>query len=103
MYKSEIRELKRIIREETRRTLKESIDRSLQEKIQSSCMALIKSLDNFEEESKKGFDSIYSTLAPLINPLREKLDEFNEKAKQYATKIDNSGEKVIIGGDKEEK
>jgi DNA-directed RNA polymerase subunit F len=106
MYKSEIRELKRIILQEARRTLRENrgeVDDDLAEEIFYSTSDLLKSIKKFESVAKDKFDSIYSTLAPMINPLKMKLDEIRDQSTKLATKIDNSGEKVIIGGDKKGK
>jgi hypothetical protein len=106
MYKSEIRELKRIILQETRRTLRENggeVDDDLSAKIFNSTNDLLKSIKKFESVAKENFDSIYSTLAPMINPLKMKLNEVRDQSTKLATKIDNTGEKVIIGGDKEVK
>ncbi len=111
MYKSEIRELKRIILQETRRILREDsggdnqrgkVDNERAGEIFATSNNIIDVLEEFEEDAMDlGLDD--PTMIKSLKALNARLFNIRQNATSLATKTGNSGEKVIIGGDKEEK
>jgi hypothetical protein len=111
MYKSEIRELKRIILQETRRILREDsggdnqrgkVDNDRAGEIFATSNNFIDDLEKFEEDARDlGLDD--PTMINSLKALNAQLFNIRQNATSLATNTDNSGQKVIIGGDKKGK